>query len=196
MDTMISERNRNPALLCDSNDSVLVIVDMQERLSATMPEDVFQRVVSNCQNLAQAANLLNIPVLVTEQYPQGLGSTLPAITNGLPANTQTHAKTSFSCASNENFNQAIEALDKRQIILVGMEAHVCILQTAIELQQRGYQVFIAEDSICSRTNQHYKNALKRLNETKCIITNFESICFEWLRDSKHNCFKDIAKLLK
>jgi len=183
-------------LLCDNTNSLLFIVDMQERLSSAMPNKIIQHVIKNCQLLTQAANLLGIPVVVSEQYPKGLGNTLSSITASLPESVQIHEKICFSCASNQNISQAIDVLNKKQIIIVGMEAHVCILQTAIELQQKGYQIFIAADSVCSRSKQHYLNALQRLQQAGCVITNYESVCFEWLRDAKHDQFKDVSKLLK
>lgn len=188
--------NFNAPPLCDSTNSLLLIIDMQERLSAAMPKNILQTISTNTQILSQAANLLNIPVIISEQYPKGLGSTLSEISACLPENSQTLEKICFSCASNKEILNKIEHFNKKQLVITGMEAHICVSQTAIELQQLGYQVFIAADAVCSRTKQNYKNALQRMQQANCIITNIESICFEWLRDASHNQFKTISKLIK
>jgi len=184
------------SLLCNENESVLVIIDVQERLSTAIPEKVLKKISEKINLLSQAAALLNIPVMVSEQYPKGLGSTLSNITSSLPDNVLVKEKTCFSCASNPDFVTTLEALNKKQVILVGMEAHICVTQTALEFQSGNYQVFISEDAVCSRTKHNYKNALQRMLQAGCVITNSESICFEWLRDAKHSQFKEISNLIK
>ena len=186
----------NTALLCDNRKSVLVIIDVQERLSTAMPEKVLKKILEKISLLSRAAALLNIPVIVSEQYPKGLGSTLSNITSSLPDNVLIKEKTCFSCASNPDFITTLESLNKKQVILVGMEAHICVTQTALELQSSNYQVFISEDAVCSRTKHNYKNALQRMRQAHCVISNSESICFEWLRDAKHSQFKKISSLIK
>ncbi len=186
----------NTIPICESNNSILIIIDIQERLCTAMPEKIMHNVSANTQVLCQAANLLDIPVIVSEQYPKGLGSTLPEISTCLSEETLIQEKTCFSCASNKDFINKLEGFSKKQIILAGIEAHICVTQTAIELQQQGYQVFIVSDAVCSRRKKHYKNALQRLQQLNCIITNIESICFEWLRDASHSQFKAISRLIK
>ena len=186
----------NTALLCDNSKSVLVIIDVQERLSTAMPEKVLKKILEKISLLSRAAALLNIPVIVSEQYPKGLGSTLSNITSSLPDNVLIKEKTCFSCASNQDFITTLESLNKKQLILVGMEAHICVTQTALELQSDNYQVFISEDAVCSRTKHNYKNALQRMRQAGCVISNSESICFEWLRDAKHSQFKTLSSLIK
>jgi len=184
------------SLLCNDNKSVLVIIDIQERLSTAMPEKVLKKVSEKINLLSKAATLLSIPVIVSEQYPKGLGATLSNITSSLPDNVLIKEKNCFSCASNQDFITTLESLNKKQVVLVGMEAHICVTQTALELQNDNYQVFISEDAVCSRTKHNYKNALQRMRQADCVISNSESICFEWLRDSKHSQFKKISSLIK
>ena len=182
--------------LCDRNNSVLVIIDIQQKLAAAMPEKIMEKVIADTQLLIKAAALLNIPVLVSEQYPTGLGSTLDQLSTQLAATTQVIDKTCFSCVSNQKFKDALKALNKNQVILTGMETHICVTQTAIELLALDYQVFIATDAVCSRKISHHQNAIQRMQHAGCITTNSESIYFEWLRDATHTKFKAISKLIK
>lgn len=186
----------NSSALCHDKDGVLLIIDIQERLGSAMPEKILHSISNNTQILTQAANALDIPVIVSEQYPKGLGATLSSISTCLTENTHKQEKTCFSCAGNTQFIDTLKQLNKKQIIITGMEAHICVTQTAIELQRQGYQAFIVADAVCSRKKTHYQNALQRMQQAGCIITNMESVCFEWLQDATHSQFKTIAKLIK
>jgi len=174
--------------------SQLVIVDMQVKLSTAMLADAMQVAAENCGILAQAANLLDVPILVTEQYPQGLGETLPEISQHL-GNTKPIAKMGFSACSESKFNQQLHR-DKSQILLTGMEAHICVLQTALDLVAQGKQVFVVEDAIISRDANNKANAIARLRDAGCIITNTESVIFEWLGNANHEAFKALSKLIR
>jgi len=181
--------------LCNQPSSHLVIIDIQEKLSATMPEKVINRVIKNTALLAQAAAAFDIPVTLTEQYPRGLGPTLPPVAT-VASKGRRIEKTCFSCADSPEFNAVCKEIGRPQIILVGMEAHVCVLQTAIDLQNAGQQLFVVEDAICSRRLENYENAIHRLRQAGVIVTNAESVVFEWLRDSRHEQFKAISALLR
>jgi nicotinamidase-related amidase len=174
--------------------SQLVIVDMQVKLATAMSAEALQSAVKNCAILAQAANLLTVGTIATEQYPQGLGETLPEIKQHLP-NAKFIAKTAFSAYSEPKFNQQLQR-DKSQIILVGMEAHICVLQTALALHRAGKQVFVVEDAIISRHPANKANAIARMREAGCVIANTESIVFEWLGNANHDAFKVISKLIR
>jgi len=185
--------NTHPNLATAAN-SVLVVVDIQTRLTAVMAE---AGGVSQCVTvLLAAAQRLAVPVLVTEQYPQGLGATEPALLAALPAQTPVLAKTGFSCCAAPGFMEALQATGRKQVILVGLETHVCILQTALELLFMGYQVQIVTDAVCSRDAGHKRFALKRLRQQGATITNHESVLFEWLRDAAHPEFKTLSRLLR
>ncbi|MDD2863404.1 MAG: isochorismatase family protein [Methylococcales bacterium] len=187
--------NTHPTLL-KNLDSVLVIVDMQGNLSAVMPENDAQAMHENTISLLEAAQKLTIPVLVTEQYPQGLGATEKSVQDALPNNAPIFEKTSFSCYGASGFMPALEQTKRKQIILVGQEAHVCVLQTALDLAAHDYQVHVVEDAICSRKAEHKFYALQRLQTQNVIITNYESVLFEWLRDAAHPDFKAVSGLLR
>lgn len=184
------------AHLCNANNSCLVVIDIQTRLTAAMPLKVLARLKRNINILLQSANTLSIPVLATEQYPKGLGPTEPEIVKLLPDNTLKFEKTCFSCTGAENFLQQLEEMGRKQIILVGIEAHVCVLQTAIQLIAEGYQVFVAADGVCSRHRENYEASLKRMSRANVVICNAESILFEWLRDAKHEHFKELSSLIQ
>ncbi len=182
--------------------SQLVVVDIQTKLVPVMPAAAMQAVIKNAQILLQAAQTLAIPAIASEQYPQGLGNTEPALTAFLPAN-KIISKTTFSCCGEEKFNQQLQH-DKPHIVLMGMEAHICLLQTALDLtdltvlkgQISAKQVFIVEDAMISRDSANKANAIARMRDAGCVITNTESVLFEWLGDAQHPAFKTLSKLIR
>ena len=182
--------------LCNINNSCLLIVDIQPTLTAAMSENDAENMLSNTSILVQAASILDIPMLMTEQYPKGLGPATESIQKLLPASAQTFDKTGFSCCAATGFNSALENKRRTQIILVGQETHVCILQTAFELRNHGSQVFVVEDAVCSRKAEHKFYAMERMRQAGVIITNYESVLFEWLRDASHPHFKSISGLIR
>lgn len=184
------------ATKCDAAHSVLVVCDLQQRLGDAMPGKVLNRVLLNATLLARTATVLALPVLHTEQYPQGLGATHPTVAEALPASRQSFTKTAFSCCDGQDFSAALDKLARRQVVLVGMEAHICILQTAFDLRARGLDVFVVEDAICSRRLENYQNALDRLRQVGVQVVSAESVVFEWLRDASHPHFKTIQNLLR
>jgi len=161
-----------------------------------MPEAAGGRVINNSAILLQAAALLNIPVLVTEQYPKGLGKTEPAVACHLPAQARHFEKTCFSCCGAAGFMDVVRGLARRHVVLAGMETHVCVLQTALELKDAGNQVFVVEDAVCSRAEANHHNALARLRQAGVIVSNTESVLFEWLRDARHAQFKQVSALIR
>jgi len=185
----------HPNLLSVEN-SLLIVVDLQTKLSAAMPEADAKLVMTNVGSLVEAASLLSIPVLLTEQYPKGLGSTDTTITDLLSEDTLIFDKTGFSSCAANGFTDTVASTDRKQIILVGQEAHVCVLQTALELLHLDYQVHVVEDAICSRKAEHKFYALQRMQQQGATITNYESVLFEWVRDSTHPEFKRISGLLR
>ena len=184
------------SLLCERDNSLLVIVDIQPRLTAAMPAKVLARLQRYTTLLLKAAGPLKIPVYVTEQYPQGLGRLEGEIDKLLPADARRYEKTVFSCTGADNFLDDLQASGRKQILLTGMETHVCILQTAIDLLHLDYQVIVVSEAVCSRHRESYETALQRMRQAGAVITSSESVLFEWLRDAKHEHFRTLQSLLK
>ena len=182
--------------LAQRSQSCLVIVDMQEKLAAAMEPEAMQAATRSCKLLVQASALLEIPTIYTEQYPKGLGNTLPELAELLSKMPRIE-KTAFACTDEPAFCRHLTK-DKPHIILAGMEAHICILQTALRLKQqdRNRVIFIAEDAVISRNSSARMNALERLRHAGVIVSNSESIVFEWLGKAEGDVFKQISRLLR
>ncbi|WP_438970973.1 hydrolase [Methylophaga sp.] len=181
--------------IADSHNSTLMVIDIQERLASAMPQGVRDRVIEQVSVLLAAAERLSIPVLVTEQYPRGLGPTEPALLKKLPANTPVIEKTKFSSAKVEPVTEALQKSERKQVFLAGMETHICVLQTTLDLLKQGYEVFVIEDAVSSRAKGNQFNALQRMRLAGAVITNVESLLFEWLGDATHPEFKTLSKLI-
>jgi nicotinamidase-related amidase len=183
--------------LTHSGKSQLLIVNVQEKLIKAMPKNDRDIMVSNICRLTQTARSLDIPIVVSEHYSKGLGQTVPEIMQYLPAGTVAKDKLTFSCCTAPGFEEELGQEEKRkQIIIVGLEAHICIIQTAAGLQQWGYQVFVVEDAICSRSAAHRDNAIQRMRQGGIKITNCESVAFEWLGDAGHPHFSEVSQLYR
>jgi nicotinamidase-related amidase len=177
-------------------DSVLIVIDAQERLAAAMDSAVLKAVAKNIGILVQSAVCLGIPILATEQYTRGLGPTIAELAAKLPPDTPHIEKTCFSCTGAEVFARAFESSGRSQAILTGMEAHVCVLQSALNLKAAGSDVFVVADACCSRNAANHANAMDRLRAAGVVVANTESIVFEWLRDARHPQFKALSALLR
>jgi nicotinamidase-related amidase len=176
----------------DREETALLIIDIQEKL---MPAIINGNMLINKTSvLIDTANHMNIPILVTEQYPKGLGSTVEELDKNL-GDAIKYSKTSFTCCSNEILNQLIGTKVKR-IIITGAEAHVCVFQTVRDLLQQGFFVFVAEDAVGSRTEDNYKNAIALMREMGAVISNTETILFDLLKESGTPEFKALVKLVK
>lgn len=184
------------SLLADAENSVLAVVDIQERLASAMDPAARAAMEKNAGILLQAAACLSIPVVATEQYPRGLGPTVAGIGALLPRETPRIEKLRFSCACQASFLEALQRSGRNQVILAGMEAHVCVLQSALELHAAGRQVFVIADACCSRNPANHANAMHRMSAAGVVVSNTESVVFEWLRDAAHAHFKAISALLR
>ncbi len=185
-----------PNDLCHPDQSLLLIIDVQEKLTAIMPDKVVARLRRNAGLLLRAGNLLSVPVVATEQYPKGLGKIEDSLTCLLPQGSSVYEKTAFSCLDAEGLARQLSDSGRKQIIMTGVEAHICVLQTALELSDQGYTVFVVGDAVCSRNRENYENALQRLRHAGVIVTDTESVLFEWVRDAKHEHFKAISRLIQ
>lgn len=192
---MVNSMAIHPNLLT-ADDSILLVVDIQGRLSAAMPSADLKQMIVYGRRLLEAARLLNVPVLATEQYPQGLGSTQPEIGDCFPATARVLGKTGFSCCSAAGFLEALNEAGRKQVVIIGQETHVCVLQTSLELLNRGYQVHVLTDAVCSRRDEHKHYALQRMQQQGVTLSCHESVLFEWLRDAQHEHFKTISALIR
>jgi nicotinamidase-related amidase len=185
-----------PLNLLSAENSLLIVIDLQPKLSAVMPKIESRPIIATIGSLVEAAGILHIPVFLTELCPKILGETDKSVSRRLLGPRQSFNKTSFSCFAADGFYMALRRSGRRQIILVGQEAHLSVLQTAMELFHIGYDVYVVEDAVCSRKNRHSLNAVQRLQQHAIKITNYESVLFEWVRDSSHPDFRRISSLLK
>ncbi len=183
-------------LICNVEDSLLLIVDIQTKLTAAMPIKVLARLQKYTSLLLKAADLLDVPVVATEQYPKGLGALEPEIVRLLPEDADRIDKTCFSCVNQEHILETIHKSGRKQIIITGMEAHICVLQTTLDLLVRDYSVFVVMDAICSRRRENYETAIQRMGSSGAVICDSESVVFEWLSDASHEHFKYISSLVR
>lgn len=174
-------------------DSALVVIDMQERLVPAMLAPA--RTLKNAALLIEAAHEMNVPVLLTEQYPAGLGRTMPEV-RSVAGDAQIFEKLHFSCMEDTAFAKAIESLGRRQIVLAGMEAHICVVQTAASLLEAGYQVFVASDATASRSAESEQACLQRLSAAGVGIVTTEMVIFEWLGRAGTASFKKMLPKIK
>jgi nicotinamidase-related amidase len=174
-------------------DCCLVVVDVQGKLAQLMHEK--DRLFENIQILIKGCKALNVPILWTQQVPKALGQTIAEIAE-LLSGLEPIDKAAFSCCGEEKFLEALEKLNRRQILLCGIETHICIYQTALELLQRDYYVEIVTDAVSSRTLQNKKVALQKMQSLSAELTTTEMALFELARTAEHPQFKQIAKLVK
>ncbi len=172
--------------------SVLVIIDVQEKLVNATTNGMIT--AKNMAKLAKAANILKVPTIITEQYPKGLGKTVNDIE--LTNNTELIEKTSFSALLDAEFAEELQSLNKKQILIGGIETHICVLQTVADLISEGYEVFVLKDCCSSRKNLDNDTGLELMKQYGAKITSTEIALFEWLKTSKHESFKDIQSLIK
>ena len=179
--------------LLDKNEVILVIVDIQEKLAAVMADR--QRVVDNCLHLIEVSKLLNIPVLLNEQYPKGLGPTVNEIREALQP-YEPLEKITFSCCRGGSFLNALAASGRKKVILAGMETHVCVLQTVIDLLKTGYVVHMVKYATCSRTPDNFTAGIEFVRDAGAVITCTEAVLFQLLEKAGTDEFKAISKRIK
>lgn len=180
-------------MLIDKDQSLLMVIDIQERFRPYIHK--IDKIIERTALLLKVASELGVPVIASEQYPQGLGHTVDSL---LP-HIEPHPclpKMEFSCWRNDALREAIIASKKQQIVIAGIEAHVCVLQTAIKLKENGYDVFVVKDAVSSRHKDSTKLALKRLENQNVGIVNCEMVATEWCKSATHPSFKTVSKLIK
>lgn len=173
-------------------DSLMIVIDIQDRLIKAMSKG--DRVLKNTNILLESLRAMDIPVIVTEQYPKGLGHTVEDISN-IHKDLEVFDKNSFTGCI-EGVNKRLEELGRKKVIIVGMEAHVCVLQTCRDLLSQGYDVHIVRDGVTSRTEENYENALGMMQDMGAVISNTETILFDLLKKAGSDEFKLVSKLIK
>lgn len=177
-----------------TKDTALLVVDVQEKLVKLV--DRSTDVLHNIQKVIKGFQILRIPIVVTEQYPEGLGSTVPAIKSFLGEEQEYLSKTTFSCLGSPAIKHSMLAMGISNWVVIGIEAHVCILQTSKDLLAAGKNVVILNDAITSRSIFDYSTAIAELRDMGARITSSETVLFELLEDSKKPEFKAISQLIK
>lgn len=176
-----------------TKNTVLLLIDFQEKLFPAMHEK--DKLLKNVLKLIRGVKVLEVPVLVTEQYPQGLGPTLPEIKKLLPE-MKPVVKTSFSCCDEAAFIKTLRSLKRTQVLIAGIEAHICVYQTASALAHAGYGVQVVADCIASRDPKNQLVTLYRLGETGILPTTVEMALFELLKVAQGEQFKKISAIVK
>jgi isochorismate hydrolase len=177
----------------DKNNVALVIIDIQERLAAVMK--MKEAVINNCLHLIELAKMLSIPIILTEQYPKGIGQTVEPIRRALP-DYRPIEKIAFSCCDEPSFLDEMKRLNKKSLIITGMETHICILQTSIGLLRESYTIHLVKDAVCSRTKENWRVACEFIRDAGGVVTCTETVLFQLLRTAGTEEFRAISKRIK
>lgn len=183
-----------PITLPKPEDTVVVLIDAQERLWTAMHESLKPAVLKHTQALLKACTIFGVPVICTEQYPKGLGPTLPDLRSLL--DSEPIAKTAFSCCDVEDFSKRLESLNRGTVAVAGMESHVCVYQTVVGLLQKGYRTQVLKDAVCSRKIRDYESSLDLMKADGASISTVETLVFSWTRQSGTEAFKKISGLVR
>jgi isochorismate hydrolase len=192
---MKGESRMNSLSRIEREEAVLIIIDVQDVLMKKMNQEVGKNVIQNIRTLLTFAKEMAIPILMTEQYPKGLGKTVPEIKMELGSILPIE-KVSFSCCGVETFNIKLNRLGRKQVILSGIETHVCVLQTAADLIQKGYEVHVVADAICSRRKLDWEIGLRWMEKRGAMISTTEIIAFQLLKEAGTEEFRGLSKLFK
>ncbi|MBI2059050.1 MAG: isochorismatase family protein [Nitrospirae bacterium] len=184
-----------PLMLPTPRDTVVVVIDAQERLMPAMHADLRDRALKHMQALLKASAVHQVPVVCTEQYPKGLGATLPEI-RSLMEPYDPIVKTAFSCCDVEPFTRKLESLNRPNIAVMGMETHVCVYQTVVGLLQRGYKPLLLSDAVCSRKMIDYETSVEQMREDGATISTTETLLFSWTREAGSEAFKKISLIVR
>ena len=179
--------------MLSSKNTIAVVIDVQEKLIHAMHEKT--TLLSNLQKLVAGSKALGVPMLWTEQYPEGLGPTIPDIAEHFH-DMQPIVKRCFSCCGHHQFITSLEASHRKQVVIVGIETHVCVYQTAMDLLRLGYEVQVVADAVSSRTAESKHIGLQRMRQAGAIVSSTEMVLFELLKVAEGPKFKEILKIIK
>ncbi len=180
--------------ILDKSKTALVVIDMQEAFRASIGD--FSVIASRIAKAVEGFQILKVPVVVTEQYPKGLGRTASEILDALPSDFEVIEKTAFSSCGSQAFLDKLENFGARQIVLCGIETHICVSQTAHDLLQKGFEVHLLQDCVASRFEYNKFAAIRKMQMNGVVPSSIEMSLFELMRDSKHEQFKAIQSLIK
>ena len=178
----------------DAEKAVLVVIDIQARLVPAMPQDVYLRLRDTVGMLVDGAKLFGVPVVTTEQYPQGIGHTVPELADACDGTVV--EKVSFGCCGEPDFLAALKQTGRSQVIVTGMETHVCVYQTVLGLLEDGYHVHLVRDAVCSRNKLDYLSGVTSAVQAGAVATTAETVLFQMLKESTHDQFRAVSKLIK
>lgn len=182
--------------MLSSNSTTLIMIDVQDKLTNMLPEVNAQNVSKKALSIIKSADILNIKTIITEQYPKGLGATIEPIREYLGKKYTPFEKTSFSIVKDEKIFNEIKSSNNKQIVLFGIEAHICVFQSALELKEMGYDVYVVSDISYSRDDIEKELALKTLRHNGIQTVSLEMVLFMWLEGAKHPNFKEIQAFIK
>lgn len=181
----------------DPASSLLLVVDVQERLAAAMPQPAMDRLVASSLVLLEAARLLGVPVVASEQYPKGLGSTVAPIAEKLRAmGVEPIDKLTFEACGEPRLARVLSERAPRAVVLAGMETHICVFQTARELARRGLQVHVVADAVASRREDNRALGLALCERAGAMATPAETVVFDWLGRAGTDAFKALSKMVR
>jgi len=175
------------------DNSVLLVVDIQDRLVNMLEKDT---IVAKSCTLGNAARILGVETIVSEQYPKGLGNTIEPLKTALGENVKYIEKTAFSLLNQEGFEEILTSTGKKQVILCGIEAHICVYQTAMDLISKGYEVILVKDACASRNKFEFKTGIELMKQAGVKISCVEIVLFELLKSAKNPNFKEVQALIK
>ena len=173
--------------------SLLLIIDVQEKLVNALDKDI---IVKRVTNLAKSARLLDIPVVVTEQYPKGLGKTVETLSGEFANNVPVFEKVTFNALEADGVLEKIKSYGRKQIVICGIETHICVHQTAAALLREGFEVYVVKDACASRNKYEFKQGIELMESNGAKVTCVEIVLFEWLKTAKNPHFKEIQTLIK
>ncbi len=178
----------------DGERAVLVVIDVQEKLAPAMNQELYGELILHTNLLIEGFKALDLPIIATEQYSKGLGHTVTEL-NGA-TDQQCIEKMAFSCCGEETFIAALEKTGAKQVLIAGMESHVCVLQTVLDLLERGYIVHLVSDAITSRFKSDYDNAIRTASQAGAVITTTETALFQLVKVAGTDGFKAVSKLVR
>lgn len=187
-------REKKKVLRINKEDAILAVIDFQEKLVPAMENK--EKLIDKAKRLIEGVRTCNVPVAVTQQYTLGLGKTVEPLISALGEDYLPIDKLHFSAYNCEDFKEILQYREKNTVILCGIEAHICVLQTALDLLENGYDVFLVEDACASRKNEDFTWGINRVAEAGGMITTVEAVLMELIGGAKDSNFKAISKIIK